>query len=614
MLTIMFGVLLSLTTLSMAMADGNTGRWISTHQDIGGVHAIAAIPGTDKVAALDTDLGTVRLGLHDGDERLDLSRWVRHPKGLSIAPDGRIYVVDTDRHHVMFFTPEGNLLGGFGGAGDEPFRMRRPHAVDVNNSIAVVADTGNDRIQLFEPDGQHIGNLEGPALGLRSPEGVALDDAGRIWVADTHNHRVVCLNSNGTVLREIGSWGTFPGLFMEPSGIDARDGRVVVTDRLNHRVQIFDAHTGAVIETWGMHAFLPREADGKVHYPSDAAILEGGDVVIAEPFEERAQRFGVSGTEIEPPAVAPRGSQSHFGPVATTDGRFFCTWEPELRAIHVFDLDRTTPIRLSTFGQPGSRPGQLGNLTAMEVDAKLNLLWTVDAANNRIHEWALNPPPPDSPRFDPTMATLSQSVPLPIAGSGDLAQSDGDLIFLDRGGRTAWKLGGDGHHTPVDLGMGRDPRAFSLLGRNESGQLQGAVLDGDQKVIRLNGQWPDSTGTQSTISLADLIDPVDFDVAEDGSFFVVDRSGHRVHRFARDGTPLNAWGEQGIDHEQFWRPAAIVVDHHNRVIVLDHGNHRAQMFQPDGTWIMTFSGGRSWRWDHGRRRPTKEAPQLETPQ
>jgi hypothetical protein len=48
--------------------------------------------------------------------------------------------------------------------------------------------------------------------------------------------------------------------------------------------------------------------------------------------------------------------------------------------------------------------------------------------------------------------------------------------------------------------------------------------------------------------------------------------------------------------------------------VLDHGNHRAQMFQPDGTWIMTFSGGRSWRWDQGRRRPTKEAPQLETPQ
>ncbi|HJN79408.1 MAG TPA: hypothetical protein QF455_00905, partial [Phycisphaerales bacterium] len=113
--------------------------------------------------------------------------------------------------------------------------------------------------------------------------------------------------------------------------------------------------------------------------------------------------------------------------------------------------------------------------------------------------------------------------------------------------------------------------------------------------------------TEPTISLTDLIDPVDFAVAGDKSLIVVDRGGHQVHRFAINGTPLNTWGERGSDHGQFWRPAAVVVDHHDRVIVLDHGNHRAQMFQPDGTWLMTFGTGRAWT-----KRPTPPATETET--
>ena len=123
----------------------------------------------------------------------------------------------------------------------------------------------------------------------------------------------------GLPVHRIGSWGTFPGQFMEPSGIDASDGHIIVTDRLNHRVQVLDMSTGVTTESWGMHSFLPRQGEGRVHYPADVAVLAHGDIVVAEPFEERVQRFGATGTEIDKPTPSPQSVQSHFGPVAATD-------------------------------------------------------------------------------------------------------------------------------------------------------------------------------------------------------------------------------------------------------------------------------------------------------
>ncbi|MDP6890754.1 MAG: NHL repeat-containing protein, partial [Phycisphaerales bacterium] len=197
------------------LADASTlGKWVSTRENLGGVHAVATMPEVDDVAVLDTDTGIIQLGLADGSPALDLSYSLHQPRGLAIASNGRLYVADTGRHRVMFFSSDGTMLGGFGGPGDGAFRMRSPHAIDVSDTIAVVTDTGHNRIQVFEPGGKHLRNLGGERIGLRGPEGVAIDDAGHIWVADTHNHRVLCLDDHGTVLRTIGSWGSFPGQFM----------------------------------------------------------------------------------------------------------------------------------------------------------------------------------------------------------------------------------------------------------------------------------------------------------------------------------------------------------------------------------------------------------------
>ncbi len=575
-----------LLSLAVPSAPTSVGRWIETHPDLGGVHAVASHPN-GGFACIDRDTGILRV--EPAGTTLDLGRFLHHPEGLAIGDNGVFFVADTGRHRVMFFDVDGRMFGGCGGIGDEDYRLRFPAAVDVNEDMLVVADTGNDRIQVYEPGGSHIRSIAGPPDDpMRGPEGVAIDEAGRIWVADTHNHCVRCLQPDGTEVKRLGSWGTFPGQFMEPSGIDVHGGLVVVTDRLNHRVQVLSAETGVVQESWGMHSFKPRQGEGRVHYPTDAAVIASGDILISEPFEERVQLFGPTGAAIETPAAAPRGVQSHFGPIVATDGRFLCTWEPEIRAIHVFDLDRATPIRLSTFGAPGTAPGKLGHLTALAVDATAERLWAIDAGNGRVHEWVLTPPPPEAPRFDPTMATLSRSVPLESAGPGTLLRTGDRLVYVDRAAGQAITLNEDGLHTASDVPDSRDPAAVLT-----SGADQYAVLDASENMIRLY-DWPGAVSPTAAIPLDECVDPTDLAATADGSLVVLDRGGHRVYTFRPDGTPGPGWGTRGIDHAEFWRPAALVVDHQDRVIVLDHGNHRAQMFSPDGDWLMTFGTGRAW--------------------
>ena len=56
-----------------------------------------------------------------------------------------------------------------------------------------VADSGNDRVQVFDADGAFLGNLGsqgGEAGQFMFPHGIAVDGSGRVYVADTSNHRV----------------------------------------------------------------------------------------------------------------------------------------------------------------------------------------------------------------------------------------------------------------------------------------------------------------------------------------------------------------------------------------------------------------------------------------
>ena len=70
--------------------------------------------------------------------------------------------------------------------------------------------------------------------------GVAVDEQGYIFVADSGNNRIQIFNPDGTFLRGFGRWGQGAGEFKGLEGISVNSkGNILVADRENHRVQMF---------------------------------------------------------------------------------------------------------------------------------------------------------------------------------------------------------------------------------------------------------------------------------------------------------------------------------------------------------------------------------------
>jgi sugar lactone lactonase YvrE len=189
------------------------------------------------------------------------------PATVTVEDAGSVYVADTNNHRIRLISPEGEVTtfaglpkagyaAGYadGPAAEAKFNGPRSVAVDGAGNV-YVADTGNHCIRVVSPDGQvstlagakEPGYADGQGAEARFsfPAGIAVDAEGNLYVADTANHRIRKIASDGTVTTLAGSGepGDADGpageaQFRGPEGVvvDA-DGNLIVADTGNHRIR-----------------------------------------------------------------------------------------------------------------------------------------------------------------------------------------------------------------------------------------------------------------------------------------------------------------------------------------------------------------------------------------
>jgi DNA-binding beta-propeller fold protein YncE len=232
-----------------------------------------------------------------------------HPRGVAVGPDGNVYVVDSDNNRVQVFDPAGtflrewgsncNLATGLGCVDAEgKGQFQEPWGISVAEDGRVfVADTWNHRIQAFDADGTYLaqwgtyGQSETAEGLLYGPRDVAIDDRGQVFVTDTGNKRIMVYDRDGNYVTQMGLGGTGSGQFAEPVGLafDAENNLYVV-DTWNQRVQVFDNDLNFVRE-WPVDGWYGESVVNKPFIAVDSQ----GRVFVTDPEGYRVSVFAPDG-------------------------------------------------------------------------------------------------------------------------------------------------------------------------------------------------------------------------------------------------------------------------------------------------------------------------------
>ncbi|OGC11537.1 hypothetical protein A3K48_03400 [candidate division WOR-1 bacterium RIFOXYA12_FULL_52_29] len=198
-------------------------------------------------------------------------------------------------------------------AGNDDGRLTQPQSVYAYGTTSLyVADTGNNRVQVFSADGSFRAKFgEGT---LNQPKGIEVDSLGNIFVADTGNHRIVKFSPAGDFIKEYRS----EEREITPIKIKLKGSKLYIADANSSRPLVWEI--GGEIMAFGCSARISPNGDGN----GDSALIgyeltEQGKVTLSllnSSGEEIGQLFTYTSSrpsyELASDSLRERGIHNEF--------------------------------------------------------------------------------------------------------------------------------------------------------------------------------------------------------------------------------------------------------------------------------------------------------------
>jgi uncharacterized protein (TIGR03437 family) len=481
---------------------------------------------------------------------------------LAVDGDGNLFICDSAAHRIRRVGTDGMVTafagtGRSGNSGDGGPALQAafnsPSGIVFDNSgNLLVADTGNHVIRKISPDGTVTriagdgkrgsdGN-DGAAIEARldTPQGLAVDSAGNIFIADTGNNWIRQIAPDGTLTRYAGrdtsSSSGFPGGQGDPN-----------------------IATNATLST-----------------PTGLAIDQVGNVYVLEYGAIRVRRITLDG-KIANYAGTGTGGSAGDGGVARS---------APINALGIA-MDRTdnliladgvsNKVRVVTAadGIINSIAGNgLASYNPRGLALKGNVLYFTDG--NRVRTFDLNT------RVLGIAAGDGQSI---YSGDG------GDALTASLNGPRGIAFDSSGRLYIADTGNQRVRRVGT------DGKI--ATVAGNGTVTSSSNPTSDlTTATSTTIN-----EPVGVAVDSSGKFYFAERSGNRIRVVGTDGiiNTLAGTGTAGspdaetgaATSQKVSFPQGLTAESGGSVLIADTGNNRIRRIFPDGTITTVVGNGAS---------------------
>ena len=219
-----------------------------------------------------------------------------YPSGIAYF-DGKIYVADTGGNDIQIFDDSGNFVARWGSAGQGPGQFNSPDgvAVDCAGNVWVTNSRGPNGagdVEELDSTGAFIKRFGNDKLAV--PVGIAVDAVGtgsncapgNVWVADEYNGRIAQFGAgSGTFDQYIGSQGSGPMQFDHPDQL-VLDFVPPYTDVLwvaesgNFRAQAIVSQNGGT--QWSEGVIIDQGPNGHLNDSHGVTVDGQGNIIVAQ--------------------------------------------------------------------------------------------------------------------------------------------------------------------------------------------------------------------------------------------------------------------------------------------------------------------------------------------
>ena len=202
------------------------------------------------------------------------------PSGIAFLPSGELAVADMHNYRVQIFGVDGQFVRSFGGPSFKPCGV-----VATGDGNLAVTDcyTGRSGIKVFTPSGRLVKSL-GEGL-FEYPFSIAIDSKARYAVCDSATNRIVMLTESGELYRRFSTKTKFAFyLAISPAG------EILLSDWFNHCVKVFDTN-GVLLRRIGSKGVQ----DGQLMIPLGLSTDPSGNVMILDCKCGRVSLFTLDG-------------------------------------------------------------------------------------------------------------------------------------------------------------------------------------------------------------------------------------------------------------------------------------------------------------------------------
>jgi sugar lactone lactonase YvrE len=512
--------------------------------------------------SLTTIAGTGNQGFIDGGATdSDYPAVLSRPHSLVVNSSGEIIFTDRNNHSIRKIDSQGNVKT-IAGVGKQGYKDGSAHEAEFNfpSGLAIdskdnvyIADTNNHRIRLLTTDG-NVTTISGTRKGYSSgninfarfdsPSYLAVDNSGNIYVSDRGNHKIRRISSNGqvTTIAGIGKgYQDGPGKmaqFNEPSGLLVHNDYLYVADFGNNRIRTVNLKT-SVVETLagsGISGYKDGN-DSLVSFkgPISLALNDKSELIVADSNNNRIRKIQLS---LKPVSNTSKAHKKYY--VTTIAGNLN------------YDLVDGY-ARFSSFRDPsGVVQDSIGNL------------FVVDRANHVIRK-------------------ISKDGEVSVfAGTGIAGLSDGNSLKAQ-------------FSNPRGLAIDKDDNLYVADTGNHS--IRKVTPMAEVTTIAGTGNQGNDDGPSH---IAQFNRPYGIALDSQLNVYVADRSNHRIRKITKNGIVSTVAGSKSgfndgsLEYAKFNSPHGLYVDEDDAIYVADFGNNRIRKIIKDQVITVAGSGAASF--------------------